>query len=46
MFLGRKKQYVGGNDLADEATRDMFALFWEAAVLPAEKSYLTSRSET
>jgi len=37
LFLGSRKQYVGGNDLADEATRDMFALFWEAAVLLAEK---------
>jgi len=38
-FLG-----VGNRDgldrdyLVDEATRDVFALFWEAMVLPAEKA--------
>jgi len=26
------------DDMVDKATRDVFALFWEAMVLPAEKA--------
>jgi len=36
-FLGVGDNTLEGDDLADEAARDVFALFWEAIVLLAKE---------
>jgi len=37
-FLGAGNNILEENALADEAARDVFALFWETIVLTAEKA--------
>jgi len=37
-FLEVEDEGLNGDGLADEAAGDVFALFWEAAALPAEKA--------
>jgi len=39
-FLGaRDGDGLEGDDLVDEATGDVFALFWEAVALPVEEAF-------
>jgi len=38
-FEVRNKDGLERDDLADEATRDVFALLWEAVALPAVEAF-------
>jgi len=39
-FLRVEDNSLDRDNLVDEATRDVFALFWEAMALPAEEALL------